>query len=62
MMETVSFRQVMWIVMFEFAKDRVLGVDTAGQQVPPRVRYGTACLLIRGVLRSVSCSDEWELA
>jgi hypothetical protein len=62
MMETVSFRQVMWIVMFGFAKDQVLGVDTPGQQVPPRVRYGTACLLIRGVVRSVFCSDEWELA
>jgi hypothetical protein len=28
--------------------------------VPPRVRYGTACLLIRDVVASVSCSDEWE--
>jgi hypothetical protein len=43
MEETVGFRQVMWLVMLEFAKDRVLGVDTPGQYVPPRVRYGMAC-------------------
>jgi hypothetical protein len=47
MVETVGFRQVMWFVMLESAKDRVLGVDTQGQQVPPRIRYGTTCLLIR---------------
>jgi hypothetical protein len=29
--------------MLESAKDRVLGVDTPGQHVPPHVRYGTAC-------------------
>jgi hypothetical protein len=29
--------------------------------VPPRVWYGTACLLIRDVVRSVRCSDEWEI-
>jgi hypothetical protein len=45
--------------MFESAKDRVIGVDTPGQQVPPRIRYGTACLLIRDV-GNVPCSDEWE--
>jgi hypothetical protein len=28
--------------------------------VPPRVRYGTACLLIRDAVGSVPCSDEWE--
>jgi hypothetical protein len=49
---------VMWFVMLESAKDRVIGVDTLGQQVPPRVRYGTACLLIRKAVGSVSCSDE----
>jgi hypothetical protein len=43
MVETVGVRQVMWFVMLESAKDRVIGVDTLGQQVPPRVRYGTAC-------------------
>jgi hypothetical protein len=46
--------------MLESAKDRVLRVDTPGQQVPPRVRYGTTCLLIRDVVGSVPCSDEWE--
>jgi hypothetical protein len=38
---------VMWLVRLESAKDRILGVDTPGQHVPPCVRYGTACLLIR---------------
>jgi hypothetical protein len=28
--------------------------------VPPRVRYGTAYLLIRDDVGSVPCSDEWE--
>jgi hypothetical protein len=41
MVETVGICQVMWFVMLESAKDRVIGVDTLGQQVPPRVRYGT---------------------
>jgi hypothetical protein len=36
MMETVGFHQVMWLVILESAKDRVLGVDTPGQYVPPR--------------------------
>jgi hypothetical protein len=58
MVETVRFRQVMWIVMLESTKDQVLRVDTTGQQVPPRVRYGTTCLLIRDVVGSVPCSDE----
>jgi hypothetical protein len=61
MVETVEIRQVMWFVMLEYAKDRVLGVDNPGQQVPPRVRYRMTCLLIRDVVGSVSCSDEWEL-
>jgi hypothetical protein len=43
MVETVGIRQVMWIVMLESAKDRILGVDTPGQHVPPRGRYGMAC-------------------
>jgi hypothetical protein len=47
--------------MLESAKDRVIGVDTPGQQVPPRVQYGTACLLIMDVVGSVTCSDEWEI-
>jgi hypothetical protein len=29
--------------------------------VLPCVRYGTACLLIRDVVGSVPCSDEWEI-
>jgi hypothetical protein len=29
--------------------------------VPPYVRYGSACLLIRDAVGSVSCSDEWEI-
>jgi hypothetical protein len=60
MVETVEIHQVMWFVMLESTKDRVIGVDTLGQQVLPRVRYGTACLLIRNVVGSVPCSDEWE--
>jgi hypothetical protein len=58
--EIVGIRQVMWFVMLESAKDGVIGVDTPGQQVPPRVRYGTACLLITDIVGSVPCSDEWK--
>jgi hypothetical protein len=46
MLETVGFYQVMWFVMLKSAKDRIIGVDTPGKHVPPRVRYGTTCLLI----------------
>jgi hypothetical protein len=60
MVETVGICQVMWFVMLESAKHRVIGVDTPGQQVSPRVRYGTACLQIRDVVGSVPCSNEWE--
>jgi hypothetical protein len=60
MVETVGIHQVMWFVMLKSAKDRVIGVDIPGQQVPPRVRYGMAYLLIRDVVGSVPCSDEWE--
>jgi hypothetical protein len=56
--ETVGICQVMWFIMLESAKDRVIGVDTLGQQVPPRVWYGMACLLIRDAVESVPCSDE----
>jgi hypothetical protein len=59
--ETVGFCQVMWMVMLESAKDQVLGVDTLGQQVPPRVWYGTACLLIRDAMESLPCMVEWEI-
>jgi hypothetical protein len=37
MVEMVRNHQVMWFVMLEFAKDRVIGVDTPGQQVTPHV-------------------------
>jgi hypothetical protein len=60
MVETVGIRRVMWFVMLEFAKDRVIRVDTLGQQVPPRVLYGTTCLQIRDAVGIVPCSDEWE--
>jgi hypothetical protein len=59
MVETVGFRQVMWLVMLESAKDQILGVDTLGQQVPPCVRYGMTCLLIRYAVGCGSCSVEW---
>jgi hypothetical protein len=61
MVETIGIRQVIWFVMLESAKDRVIGVDTPGQQVPPRVWYGTTCPLIRDAVGSVPCSDEWEI-
>jgi hypothetical protein len=51
---------VMWLVMLKSAKDRVIGVDTPIQQVPPRARYGMTCLLIRDAVGSVPCSNEWE--
>jgi hypothetical protein len=59
MVETVGFRQVMWLVRLEYAKDQILRVDTLGQHVPPHVQYGTAYLLIRYAIGCVSCSVEW---
>jgi hypothetical protein len=59
MVEMVGFRQAMWFVMLESAKDRILEVDTPRQHVPPRVRYGTACLLIRYAIGCMSCLVEW---
>jgi hypothetical protein len=41
--------------------DRFLGVDTLGQYVLSHVQYGMTCLLIRGGMGSVPCSDEWEV-
>jgi hypothetical protein len=61
MVETVGIHQVTWFVMLESAKDQAIGVDTLGQQVPPRVRYGMACLLIRDTMGSVPRSDEWKI-
>jgi hypothetical protein len=37
MVEMVGIRLMMWFVILESAKDRVIGVDTPGQQMPPRV-------------------------
>jgi hypothetical protein len=62
MVETVGIRQVMWLVMLKSAKDQILGVDTPGEQVLSRVRHETTSLLIRNAVRSVPCSDEWEVA
>jgi hypothetical protein len=62
MVETVGIHQVVWFVMLESAKDRVIGVDTPGQQLPPHVWYGMDCLLIRDAVESVPCSDEWEIS
>jgi hypothetical protein len=59
MVETVGFRQVMCLVMFKSAKDQILGVDTPGQLVSPRVRYGTAYLLIWCAIGRVPFSVEW---
>jgi hypothetical protein len=42
MVETVGIRQVIWFVMLESAKDRVIEVDTPGQWVTSYVWYGTA--------------------
>jgi hypothetical protein len=58
MVEIVGIRQVIWFVMLKSAKDRVIGVDTPGQHVPPRVRYGMTCLLSRDAVGSVPYSDE----
>jgi hypothetical protein len=35
--------------------------NTPGQQVSPLVQYGMACLLIREAVKSVHCSNEWEI-
>jgi hypothetical protein len=53
---------VLWLVMLESAKNQILEVDTTGQHVPPRIRYGTTCLLIRDGMGCEACSDEWEVA
>jgi hypothetical protein len=61
MVETIGIHQMMWFVMLETAKDRVIGVDTIGPQVLPRVWYEMTCLLIRDAVGSVHCSDEWQI-
>jgi hypothetical protein len=47
-----------WHVVLKSAKNQILEVDTPGQYVSPRVRYGTTYLLISNVIGSVSCSFE----
>jgi hypothetical protein len=46
--------------MLKSAKDRVIGVDTPGQEVPPCIRYGTTSLLTRDAMGSVPFSDVCE--
>jgi hypothetical protein len=55
MVETSGFRQATWFVKLESGKDRVLGVDSPEQQVPPHVQYRMTCLLIRDVVGCKSC-------
>jgi hypothetical protein len=43
----VATFMVCGLFLLESSKDPFLGVDPLGQHVPPRVRYGTTCLLIR---------------
>jgi hypothetical protein len=48
-----------WHVVLELATDQILGVDTSGQHVPPRVWYEMTFLLIRTHIGCVSYSVEW---
>jgi hypothetical protein len=59
MVETVGIHEEMWFVMHESTTDQVLGVDTPGQQVPPRVSYVMTSLLIRAAIGCESCSVVW---
>jgi hypothetical protein len=59
MVEMVGIHLVKWFIILKSAKDWILGVDTPGQHVPPRVQYGTTCLLIRNTIGCVSYSVEW---
>jgi hypothetical protein len=43
-------------VVLESAKVQILWVNTPGQHVPPRVRYGMTCLLIRNAILCVLLS------
>jgi hypothetical protein len=51
-----------WHVVLQSAKYLILGVDTLGQHVPPRVQYGTSRSLIRDAIGCVSCLVEWGMA
>jgi hypothetical protein len=59
MVEMVGFLKVIWFVMLESGKDRIVGVDTPGKHVPPCVRYEMTCLLINNAIGCVSCLVEW---
>jgi hypothetical protein len=59
MEETVEFHQVLWVVMLESGKDRVLGVDIPEQQVTPCVWYGITYLLFKDVVGCESCTEVW---
>jgi hypothetical protein len=52
----------MWLVLLKSAKDRILGVDTPKQPVPPRVRYVMTCLIIEDAIGGVSCWVAWGRA
>jgi hypothetical protein len=47
MVKKVKTFMVCWVVLLELAMNRFFGVDPPGQHVPPRIRYGMTCLLIR---------------
>jgi hypothetical protein len=53
----------LWLVILESAKNRVLVVDTPGQQVLPCVRYGMALshLVLRSKLNALLyvCRDQF---
>jgi hypothetical protein len=48
-----------WFLL-ESSKDWFLGVDPPGQHVPPCLRYGTTCLLIRELLVCVLFESKEE--
>jgi hypothetical protein len=58
----------MWLVLLKSSKDWFLGVaplppptPRPEQPVPPRVQYGTTCLLISDTIESVSYSIAWRI-
>jgi hypothetical protein len=61
-MEWWRYLILSWHVVLESAKDQILGVDTLGQQVSPRVQYGTTYLIIRNAIGCVFFSVEWRRA
>jgi hypothetical protein len=61
-MEWWRYLILSWHAVLESAKDQILGVDTLGQQVSPRVQYGTTYLIIRNAIGCVFFSVEWRCA